>query len=176
MPGPKAAEIKLSEREKDFLERLSRGRTSPQQEVQRAKIILKASEGQSNTKIAIDLKLNRLTVMMWRKRWYEASERVRAVEQDADNHEVLRVIVEVLSDAYRSGAPPTFSSEEVVQIIALACERAELSGLGISHWTSQALAAEATKRGIVASISPQSVARFLKGSRVKASSITLLAD
>lgn len=82
----------------------------------------------------------------------------------------------MLSDAYRSGTPPTFSAEQVVEIIALACEAPSDSERPVSHWTPKEIAAEAVKRKIVESISPQSVERFLKGSRAKAASISLLAD
>ncbi len=82
----------------------------------------------------------------------------------------------MLSDAYRCGTPATFSAEQVVQIIALACEAPILSKRPISHWTPRELADEAVKRGLVESISPQSVERFLKGSRAKAASVTLLVD
>jgi len=51
----------------------------------------------------------------------------------------------------------------VAQIISLACEKPEDSGLPVSHWTPPELAREAAKRGIVESISPRQVDRFLKG-------------
>lgn len=175
MPGPRAVEIKISKREKGLLEQICRRRRGAQQEVQRAKIVLKASEGMSNVKIAKDLKINRLTVMVWRKRWSEAAESLKAFAQEADDKEVLKVIEDVLSDAYRSGVPPKFSAEQVVQIMALACEEPSVSNKAFSHWTAKELASEASKRKIVASISAQSVERFLKGSLVKATPIALLA-
>jgi hypothetical protein len=46
--------------------------------------------------------------------------------------------------------------------VALACEAPEDSDLPISHWTQQALADEAMRRGIVEEISQRSVGRFLK--------------
>jgi putative transposase len=64
----------------------------------------------------------------------------------------------------------------VVQIIALACEAPKLSNRPLSHWTARELADEAVKRGLVDSISPQTVARFLKGNGNKAASVPLLAD
>lgn len=89
---------------------------------------------------------------------------------------ILKAIETVLSDAYRSRTPATFTSEQVVKIIALACETPADSGRPLSHWTSKALADEAVKRKLVESISEQSVERFLKGSLAKTTSITLLAD
>jgi hypothetical protein len=60
--------------------------------------------------------------------------------------------------------------------MALACEDPHASSLPISHWTPQELAKEAIRRGIVASISPRSVGRFLKGGTSQASSEPLLAQ
>lgn len=71
------------------------------------------------------------------------------------------MIVDVLADEPRSGGPPKFSPEQVAAIIALACEPPGDSGLPISHWTPPELAREAAKRGIVESISPRQVDRFL---------------
>ena len=167
MPGPKAIEIKLSERERDLLERLSRGRTRPQQEVTRAKIVLKANQEQSNAKIAKDLKLNRLTVITWRQRWSEAAEQLKALAQEADDKEVLGLMQDVLSDAYRSGVPPKFSAEQIVQIIALACDASSLEDQAFSHWTAKTLAKEAIKQEIVESISAQTVDRFFKEAALK---------
>jgi putative transposase len=71
-------------------------------------------------------------------------------------------IEERLQDWPRSGSPGKFSAEQLVQLIALACEAPQDSGYPVSHWTPQEIAAEASKRGIVESISPRPVGRFLK--------------
>jgi hypothetical protein len=60
--------------------------------------------------------------------------------------------------------------------MALACEDPKASSLPISHWTPTELAKEAIRRGIVESISPRSVGRFLKGGRSPAPSQPLLAQ
>jgi hypothetical protein len=82
----------------------------------------------------------------------------------------------VLSDRSRPGTTNYFSTEQVVQIVALACENPQASGYPVSHWSSNELAMEAIKRGIVEKISPRSVSRFLKGSYSTASSSPLLAQ
>jgi hypothetical protein len=71
-------------------------------------------------------------------------------------------VVVRLSDAPRSGAPATFTPEQVCAIIALACEPPENSNLPLSRWSQSELAREAVRRGIVDSISHGSVGRFLK--------------
>ena len=125
--------------------------------------------------IARELGLARITVRDWRGRWAEAADALTEVEKRAEDKELLACIESVLADAYRSGTPPKFSPERVVQIVALACEAPADSERPVSHWTSKELADEAVKRGIVESISPQSVERFLKGSGHKAAPVTLLA-
>jgi putative transposase len=122
------------------------------------------------------LSVDRNTVRRWRGRWAEAAETLAELEEQAEDKELLAATEHVLSDAYRSGTPATFSAEQVVQIIALACETPTDSGRPVSHWTPRELADEAVKRGIVQSISPQSVARFLKRSDAKATQVSLLAD
>lgn len=176
MPGPRAKTIELSPRQEELLTRLCRRQTSPQYQVRRAQIILKAGSGMDTKRIAQELDLARITVRDWRGRWVEAAEALAEVEKQGDEKELFAAIEAVLSDAYRSGTPAKFSAEQVVQIVALACEEPALSERPISHWTPKELAAEAVKRGIVESISAQSVARFLKGGGAKAAQVTLLAE
>jgi putative transposase len=56
----------------------------------------------------------------------------------------------------------TFTAEQVCQIMALACQKPEDLDLPFTTWTPSELARTAVKQGIVASISPASVGRFLK--------------
>jgi hypothetical protein len=60
-----------------------------------------------------------------------------------------------------------FAAEEIVQIIAIACEKPEDAGRPISHWTARELADEALKRRIVGRISRRSGGRFLKSGELK---------
>ena len=79
-------------------------------------------------------------------------------------------IAERLSDAPRSGAPATFTPEQICQIMAMACEDPERLDVPISHWSQSELARQAVRRGIVESISHGSVGRFLKMCRPPAAS------
>jgi len=163
MPQPKATAIEASECSQQILATIVRRQTAPIWLVTRAKIIVKAIEGKSNTTIAKELGLGRVTVSLWRNRWYESTERRIAVEEKGGNERELEaIIIESLRDAYRSGTPPKFSAEQVVQIVAIACEDPQASGYPVSHWTPREVAAEAIKRGVVESISERQVGRFLK--------------
>ena len=74
---------------------------------------------------------------------------------------------EVLSDASRPGKPKTFSPEQLVQVIAVACEEPGESDREISHWTRRELAEEVIQRQIVPSISPRHVGRLLDEADLK---------
>jgi hypothetical protein len=100
----------------------------------------------------------------------------RSGEEEASEKALRECIEGVLADAPRSGAPATFTPEQVVLIVALACEDPRDCGRPITHWAAAELADEAIERGIVRSISPRSVGRFLgRGGAFETASDTLLA-
>lgn len=167
-PGLQATPIKLSERQKTRLEQIRRRQTNPQNLVRRANIILTVAEGMNNQLAAQHLHLDRETVRTWRERWLEASPILLSAEAEAIGEpELLGLIEMVLSDAPRPGSPATFRPEQIVQIVAVACEPPQASGRPISHWTPWELAAEVIKRQIVTTISPRSVGRFLDEADLK---------
>ncbi len=163
MPGPRPHPIVLTDPQRETLEHLTRRRSSTQGLVRRARIVLAAAEGHNNEQIARRLGINRETARLWRRVWSDAAELLAAAQEEETSEKALRECVEeVLADAPRSGAPATFAPEQIVQIVALACEAPrEGSGRAVSHWTPRELADEAVKRGIVGSISARSVGRFL---------------
>ena len=144
--------------------------------MRRGKIILAAAAGASNTKIVQELHLDHETVRLWRDRWHAAESRLQAVEESGKQKLLSQTIDQLLTDEQRPGAPATFSLEQYMQIMALACETPACSDRPVSSWTPRELADEAVKRGIVEQISPRTVERFLKGERFAASSQALLAD
>jgi putative transposase len=127
-----------------------------------------------NLPLARELACSLKTVIKWRARWAAAEAQLAAVE--GDPADLKRVIARVLADAPRPGAPDTFTAEQIVQIINLACTPPADAGRPIDAWTPRELADEAVKRQIVASISPSSVGRFLKAGQSAATSQPLLAD
>jgi len=149
--------------------------TSAQRLVKRAQIILEALKGTSNSSIARHLQIDDETVRRWRDRWHAAQSRLQAIEETG-KRKLLRQAIEVLlTDEQRPGAPATFTFEQFMQILALACEKPEASDRPVSTWTPRELADEAVKRGMVEQISPRTVERFLKGERVAAPSQAVLA-
>lgn len=176
MRGPKPIPIELSDQQRRVLEQIVRRQTSPQQQVRRAKLILSIAEGQNNQQTAQHLGVHRETVLTWRSRWLLEVPRLTAAEvTGVEDKELLAMIEQTLMDEPREGAPVKFTAQQVTQIIALACEPPESSGRPITHWSAWELADESSKRGIVESISPRSVERFLKRSGLEAPYQPLLA-
>jgi putative transposase len=176
MPHPSAIPLKVSSAQQEVLQHLMRRSTSPQRLVRRGKIILAAAAGTSNTKITQDLQVDHETVRLWRARWGAALSRLEAIEATGKPKLLKQAIEVLLADEPRPGAPATFTFEQFMQIMALACEKPEVADRPVSTWTPRELADEAVKRGIVKQISPRTVERFLKGERVAAPSQAVLAD
>lgn len=161
--GPQPEHIAVTARQRAILEANLRCATAPQRLVTRSKIILKAASGKRNQEIADELEVKVRMPRLWRKRWAEACAQLAEAEDKATAMELAELIATALSDKLRSGAPPTFTPEQICQIIALACEDPLLSERSVTEWTPRELADEAVKRKIVDTISPRSVGRFLKG-------------
>jgi putative transposase len=157
-----------------MLDRLLRQHRSPQALVRRIQIVLAAAAGVPNEQIALQLGTSPKTVRRWRARWAAAQGDLAAVE--ADERALRTLLAETLADAPRPGAPATFTAEQIVHIIAIACTPPGESGRPIDAWTPRELANEAETRQIVASISARSVGRFLKRRRPQAASQPLLAE
>lgn len=161
MKYPKKPPIVLTERERHVLEILASSRTVERRCGERATIILQLAAGTPKQAIAQQVHLTRKIVYLWYDRWLAAQDRLQGAG-DASNKEFRQLIEEILADQPRPGTPATFTAEQVCQIMALACKKPEDLGLPFSTWTPSELARTAVKQGIVASISPASVDRFLK--------------
>jgi putative transposase len=148
------------------LESLVRRHTTPQQIALRARIVLLASEGNNNQQIARLLDVGDEMVRYWRKHWIQI--------QDIALEELA--LADRFADAPRPGAPAKISAEAYCQIMAIACQPPSTCQRPITQWTQRELADEAQKQGIVATISPRQVGRFLKRSGSQAPPEPLLAD
>jgi putative transposase len=158
-----APTIELSARQQEVLERLVRRSTGEQRLAERARIILACAPGGRNLDVAEDLGMDADTVGRWRRRWAAAQEQLASAEESSGRSDLGRCITQILVDATRCGRPGTFSPEQIVEIIAIACEHPEEdSERPVSHWTPRELAEEAVQRKIVSGISARTVGRFLK--------------
>jgi len=112
----------VTEDERAAVRRLARSRAAPARAVERAQVVEKALEGAAVEEIAVQLHLSRATVYLWLHRFEERG-------------------VSGLQDHPRGGRPPTYSREQVSQILATALERPEKLGLPYASWTLDRLAA-----------------------------------
>lgn len=152
MPSPKATEVNLTKEEKKSLEELTGRHKTGQQIALRARIVLFAGQGQTNSAIVRRLDVNIKTVRYWRNRWVKGQE-IPLADLSAE---------ERLQDMPRSGSPPRITADQRCKIEALACEVPENSGRPISQWTAREIADEVIKRKIVKTISGRHAARLLK--------------
>ena len=170
-------QLQVSPKQAAILQQIIRAHQSPQSLVTRAHIVLGGAQyGKRNKQIARELGSDPRTVKTWRERWRAGKAILETVEQDGEEKELQEAIAQLLSDQPRSGKPPTFSAEQVCQIIAVACESPALSNRPITAWTPRELADEVIKREIVATISASQVRLFLKRGGVETTSKPLLAQ
>ena len=161
---------RLSDTQKRVLEKMVRGGRYEKRLIERSRIILAYGSGQGINQIAKQLGVDRQTVRKWCHRWNEVKPLLREVERQI--HRISeaayrKIFTEVLGDEYRSGAPDTFTPEQVTLLYAIACEVLDDSTEGVSHWTHQELANQMVKRGVVEHISPSSVGRLLQAAHLK---------
>lgn len=152
MPIPKAQVVRLSEAERQGLEKLVKRHQVGQQIALRARIVVAAAEGLQNKEIVEKYQVTADTVRLWRNRWVKL--------QDISLNDLS--LEDRLQDAPRPGAPAKITADQRCQIEALACEKPEKAGRPITQWSAREIADEVIKREIVTEISPRHAARLLK--------------
>jgi transposase len=122
MRGPPVCLRKLTAEERSAVGALARSRTAPARRVERARIVWRASRGETPPAIAAALGLDPETVRRRTRRF---------------NAEGLAA----LEDHHRSGRPAIYSPEEVATVIAAALTSPRSLGLPFAAWTLDRLAA-----------------------------------
>jgi putative transposase len=150
MRGPQPDPIRLSQQEREDLERLIRRHTTSQQTALRGRMIVAAAEGANNSQIARQLGVDYETVSRWRQRWIGLQ---AAALEDLP-------VEDRLADTPRPGRPAQITAEQTCQIVAFACEQP--TDRPVSQWTGRELAEAVVQRGIVPQISGRHVKRLLK--------------
>lgn len=117
--GRKIPELLLSATERETLERWIRRPKTAQALALRARIILAAAEGKSNTVVADELKLTKVTVGKWRTRF-------------------LAQRLDGLTDEPRPGAPRSISDADVERVITMTLESTPEDA---THWSTRSMAA-----------------------------------
>jgi hypothetical protein len=171
MPAPKSPSIVISERQKEILSKIARQSTADFREVSRASLLLEIEKGKPNSRIAKVMGCSIDKVRHWRYKWLDNQDVLAKIESEQENSNTLeKSIRKILTDNPRPGAPPTYSSEQYCQILAVALEPPEESGRPISQWSNRELADECNKRGITSGISERQAGRFLKRNRCETAS------
>lgn len=112
----------LTEEEQQTIERLVHARTAAVREVERARMIALSSQGKRVAEIAAEIRCDRDTVRLWVKRF-------NALGLDG------------LADHPRSGHPPTYTAEQVGEVLAAALSKPLDLGLPFASWTLDRLEA-----------------------------------
>lgn len=116
--GRPLAPLTLTPEERETLDRWVQRRTTAQALAQRARLVLAAADGISNTAIVTRLHITRQTVTKWRQRF-------------------LRARLDGLLDEPRPGAPRTIRDADVERVVTLTLES---SPKDATHWSTRAMA------------------------------------
>jgi len=164
MPPSKKTVFSLTARQEKTLSATARSRTHKAALVLRSNIILRYARTGNKNDVTRHCHSTRDIVYLWIDRWQEHAVSLTALEDTADDKELTRAIVRVLSDRQRPGAPPKFTEQQKQEIIALAADKPNNHGIPVTQWSHKLLAAAAAAKGIVPSISSAHTGRFLKTS------------
>lgn len=136
--------LSVSSDELELLKSWLRASSTPQSIAQRARIVLMASDGVSNSRIAADLGVSRPTVILWRNRYAEGGVNALAVDKEG------------------RGRKSSIPAETVTRIIETTLHTTPAAG---THWSCRTMA----KATGVSSATVQRIweARGLKPHRVK---------
>ena len=133
-----AGAIELTEGEDRTLRTVVRTPSASQQQAIRARIVLRAAEGVTNTQIAREVGVSLPTVGLWRRNFCDRR-------------------LEGLVDAPRSGRPREIDDDEVQRVLATTLEPAPD---GTTHWSVRRLAA-------ATGIAPTTVHRIWREHKLK---------
>jgi len=134
-------QVKLEEKERENLQKYLRQGKSSSRSQTRARILLHADEGRSDSEIVDSLSVSKSTVARIRMRYCQEG------------------LESALTEKPRSGAPSKISGISKAQMVTLACSKPPE---GRSRWTLRLLADKMVELGAVDSISHMSVHRTLK--------------
>lgn len=136
--------VSLSEKERDWLQGLSRKRTASVRLVRRAQALLLAAEGKTDEVIAEQLRMGVATLERLRRRFVEEG------------------LEASLRERPRPGARPKLGPKEQAFVVALACTKPPE---GRERWTMQLLADRVVELQIVPDITDEAIRRLLKRTR-----------
>jgi transposase len=116
------AQLLVSDEQRSVLEKLIRSDTAPHRDVQRARVLLMASDGFANTRIAQEVGVAPMTVKAWRDRFEESG---------------LKDFSAVRPGRGRRPSIPASKVEEIVRLTL------QETPPGVTHWSCRTMAARA---------------------------------
>ena len=170
-----AASVKIPQAVQPILSKFAKSRTLPARQVQRATIILLASEGLNNMQISKQVGLGQDSVSKWRGRFLRFLPLLQDVAEKNPSY-LVETVCSFLNDYPRPGQPSHYTDEQILQILEIACRNPEDFGYESSHWSLNQLVDVVKKEGIVDSISAKTISRFLKYGENQTPSHPLLAS
>jgi transposase len=138
---PAAVPVTLTASERKILKKRVQGAKTPHRDRVRAQIVLEASRGRDNTRIAAGLGVSVNMVRKWRDRFAGSA-------------------LGGLKDLPRSGRPRQISEADRAAVVALACQLPAATGVPLSRWTGPELRRELEAQGLVSA--PMSVTSLLR--------------
>lgn len=120
------------------------------------------ADGLNNLQISEKVSIGRDSVSKWRTRFLNSLSHLQEVEQKGPTKLEAEVIA-LLSDYAHPGQPPTYTDEQIIRILEIACRRnPEKYGYEANHWSLNLLVDITIKEGIVGFISAKTISRFFK--------------
>ena len=147
--------LSFTQKDLDYLIKLSHSRNQAASIVERSKIILLSYHGKNDTEISRELKVDYKTVRKWIKRVLDLG------------------VKEGLIDKSRSGRPQNISAESRAFVISLACMKPKNIGYPHEIWTQRLLAKHIRKNCIkeghsdLSSINQGTISKILNASNIK---------
>src|SRR3954470_2917791 len=121
--GPKPTPITLTDDERAKLTDWARRPTTAQRLALRARIVLAAADGHTNTAIAADLRVTLPTVGKWRQRFLDHP-------------------LDGLTDEPRPGPPRTITDAHVEEVVTTTLETKPANA---THWSTRGMARHSTR-------------------------------
>jgi putative transposase len=145
----------FTQKDLNYLTKLSRSRNQAASIVERSKIILLSYQGKNDTEISKELKVDYKTVRKWIKRVLDLG------------------VKEGLIDKSRSGRPQDIRAESRAFVISLACMKPKNLGYPHEIWTQRLLAKHIRQNCIkeghpdLSSINQGTISKILNASNIK---------
>ena len=167
-----STKLPMTDLQRSSLEKIVGRHKTSQQQSKRGQIILLGTQGEPHSVVGQHLNVSINTVKTWRDRWSGAYGELCKIESEKD---LSQAMSSLLTDQFRSGAPPKFTEAQKKQIVALACDKPINHQIEMADWAYGMLALTAQAKGIAPSISTSHVRLILKNAATPTAQERILA-